>query len=218
MRDGSSRPRPSTRSTGAPHTRIPRACWSRSRASTRRDDNSPRSRACRPVCSAFPPVVHSTRAARWRSRSVAPTNPRSTSSTRPDRAGAAHATSGRSASVSTTHSTAYSEREPILREPILQVRDLVKHFPLTQGILFKRQIGAVKAVDGVSFDLHKGETLGIVGESGCGKSTLAKLLMNLERATSGHVTINGRDIAKAKGAELKRMRRNVQMVMQDPYT
>ncbi|WP_055482732.1 ABC transporter ATP-binding protein [Sphaerimonospora mesophila] len=103
-------------------------------------------------------------------------------------------------------------------EPILEVRDLVKHFPLTQGILFKRQIGAIKAVDGVSFDLHRGETLGVVGESGCGKSTLAKLLMALERPTSGSVRINGRDITTARGGDLKRMRRNIQMVMQDPYT
>jgi oligopeptide transport system ATP-binding protein len=103
-------------------------------------------------------------------------------------------------------------------ETILEVRDLVKHFPLTQGIVFKRQVGAIKAVDGVSFDLHRGETLGVVGESGCGKSTLAKVMMALERPTSGSVKVNGRDITKAKGAELKRMRRNIQMVMQDPYT
>ncbi|GAA3114938.1 hypothetical protein GCM10020001_037790 [Nonomuraea salmonea] len=103
-------------------------------------------------------------------------------------------------------------------ETILEVRDLVKHFPLTQGIVLKKQVGAIKAVDGVSFDLNKGETLGIVGESGCGKSTLAKVLMALERPTSGSVKINGRDIAKARGGELKRMRRNIQMVMQDPYT
>ncbi|GGO20782.1 ABC transporter ATP-binding protein [Microbispora rosea subsp. aerata] len=103
-------------------------------------------------------------------------------------------------------------------ESILEVRDLVKHFPLTQGIVVKRQIGAIKAVDGVSFDLHRGETLGIVGESGCGKSTLAKLLMALERPTSGSVRIRGKDITAARGAELKRMRRNIQMVMQDPYT
>ncbi|GII94773.1 ABC transporter ATP-binding protein [Sinosporangium siamense] len=102
--------------------------------------------------------------------------------------------------------------------PVLEVRDLVKHFPLTQGLLVKRQIGSIKAVDGVSFDLRRGETLGIVGESGCGKSTLAKLLMALERPTSGSVKINGRDMAAAKGRELKAMRRNVQMVMQDPYT
>ncbi|MFE5716749.1 ABC transporter ATP-binding protein [Streptomyces sp. NPDC056501] len=103
-------------------------------------------------------------------------------------------------------------------EPILQVRNLKKHFPLTQGILFKRQVGAVKAVDGVSFDLHQGETLGIVGESGCGKSTVAKLLMNLERATAGEVFYKGQDITKLSGRALKAVRRNIQMVFQDPYT
>ena len=103
-------------------------------------------------------------------------------------------------------------------ESILEVRDLVKHFPLTQGVVVKRQVGAIKAVDGVSFDLHRGETLGVVGESGCGKSTLAKLLMALERPTSGSVRVNGKDITAARGSELKRMRRNIQMVMQDPYT
>ncbi len=84
---------------------------------------------------------------------------------------------------------------------ILEVRDLVKHFPLTQGILFKKQIGAVKAVDGVDLDLHAGETLGIVGESGCGKSTLAKLLMVLERPTSGSVKFEGQDIFRSGGRE-----------------
>ncbi|MFI1646472.1 ABC transporter ATP-binding protein [Streptomyces avidinii] len=104
------------------------------------------------------------------------------------------------------------------REPILQVRNLVKHFPLTQGILFKKQVGAVKAVDGISFDLYQGETLGIVGESGCGKSTVAKLLMNLERATAGEVFYKGQDISKLSGRALKAVRRNIQMVFQDPYT
>ncbi|MEU8838584.1 dipeptide ABC transporter ATP-binding protein [Streptomyces roseus] len=103
-------------------------------------------------------------------------------------------------------------------EPILQVRNLVKHFPLTQGILFKKQIGAVRAVDGISFDLHQGETLGIVGESGCGKSTVAKLLMLLETATSGEVFYKGQDITKLSGKALKAVRRNIQMVFQDPYT
>ncbi|MBB5117212.1 peptide ABC transporter ATP-binding protein [Streptomyces eurocidicus] len=103
-------------------------------------------------------------------------------------------------------------------EPILQVRNLVKHFPLTQGILFKKQIGAVKAVDGISFDLYKGETLGIVGESGCGKSTVAKLLMTLETATSGEVFYKGQDITRLSGRALKAVRRNIQMVFQDPYT
>ncbi|WP_441250414.1 ABC transporter ATP-binding protein [Kitasatospora sp. McL0602] len=103
-------------------------------------------------------------------------------------------------------------------EPILEVRDLVKHFPLTQGIVFRKQVGAVKAVDGVSFDLVQGETLGIVGESGCGKSTLAKVLMNLEPATSGSVRYKGEEISKLSGAALKAVRRNIQMVFQDPYT
>ncbi|KPC86061.1 peptide ABC transporter ATP-binding protein, partial [Streptomyces sp. NRRL F-6602] len=80
---------------------------------------------------------------------------------------------------------AHAENAFAAGEAILEVRDLVKHFPLTQGILFKRQVGAVKAVDGVSFDLHKGETLGIVGESGCGKSTVAKLVTHLEEPTAG---------------------------------
>ncbi|MGW2249033.1 ABC transporter ATP-binding protein [Kitasatospora sp. NPDC001660] len=103
-------------------------------------------------------------------------------------------------------------------EPILEVRDLIKHFPLTKGVLFKKQVGAVKAVDGVGFDLMQGETLGIVGESGCGKSTLAKVLMNLEPATRGSVRYKGQDITRLSGAALKAVRRNIQMVFQDPYT
>ncbi|MCX4829125.1 ABC transporter ATP-binding protein [Streptomyces sp. NPDC102340] len=103
-------------------------------------------------------------------------------------------------------------------EPILQVRNLQKYFPLTQGVLFKRHVGDVKAVDGISFDLHQGETLGIVGESGCGKSTVAKLLMTLETATAGEVFFKGQDITKLSGRALKTVRRNIQMVFQDPYT
>ncbi|MEO3773654.1 dipeptide ABC transporter ATP-binding protein [Micromonospora sp. B9E7] len=103
-------------------------------------------------------------------------------------------------------------------EAILSVDNLVKHFPITQGVLFQRQVGAVKAVDGVSFELRRGETLGVVGESGCGKSTLARLLMRLETPTSGSATLEGRDLFKASGGELRRVRRNMQMVMQDPYT
>src|SRR6478609_1653266 len=105
-----------------------------------------------------------------------------------------------------------------LGEPILRVENLVKHFPITQGILFKKKIGAVQAVDGVSFELHRGETLGIVGESGCGKSTLAKLLMRLEHPTAGRAILNDKDIFKLSGSDLRKLRRNVQMVMQDPYT
>ncbi|MEV0089189.1 MULTISPECIES: dipeptide ABC transporter ATP-binding protein [Saccharopolyspora] len=105
-----------------------------------------------------------------------------------------------------------------MAEPILQVRDLVKHFPVTQGVLFKRTIGHVRAVDGVSFDLNRGETLGVVGESGCGKSTLAQVLMRLEKPTSGSALFEGRDMFKMHGAELRKLRRDLQIVLQDPYT
>ncbi|PBC84858.1 MULTISPECIES: ABC transporter ATP-binding protein [unclassified Streptomyces] len=102
--------------------------------------------------------------------------------------------------------------------PLLEIRDLVKHFPLTQGVLFRKQVGAVRAVDGVSFDLHQGETLGIVGESGCGKSTVAKLLVGLERPTAGQIRYRGEDISTLSGRALRAVRRNIQMVFQDPYT
>ncbi|MFJ5775941.1 ABC transporter ATP-binding protein [Streptomyces sp. NPDC093094] len=105
-----------------------------------------------------------------------------------------------------------------MAEPIIEVRGLVKHYPLTQGVLFKKQIGAVKAVDGVDFTLHKGETLGIVGESGCGKSTVAKMLVHLEKPTEGEIRYKGEDISKLSGKALKAVRRNIQMVFQDPYT
>ncbi|MEU8932057.1 dipeptide ABC transporter ATP-binding protein [Streptomyces sp. NPDC048409] len=103
-------------------------------------------------------------------------------------------------------------------DPILEVSGLVKHYPLTQGILIKKQIGAVKAVDGVDFVLGRGETLGIVGESGCGKSTVAKMLVNLERPTAGSIKYKGEDITRLSGRALKAVRRNIQMVFQDPYT
>ncbi|WP_329207734.1 dipeptide ABC transporter ATP-binding protein [Streptomyces sp. NBC_00683] len=103
-------------------------------------------------------------------------------------------------------------------DPILEVRGLVKHYPLTRGILFKKQIGAVKAVDGVDFDLAAGETLGIVGESGCGKSTVAKMLVHLEPPTGGSIRYKGEDVTKMSGRALKAVRRNIQMVFQDPYT
>ncbi len=105
-----------------------------------------------------------------------------------------------------------------MSDTILEVRDLVKYYPLTAGIVFKKTYGQVHAVDGVSFELHKGETLGVVGESGCGKSTLARVLMSLEKPTSGTVTYQGRNIFRLGSGELRRMRRQIQLVMQDPYT
>ncbi|MEV1288500.1 dipeptide ABC transporter ATP-binding protein [Micromonospora sp. NPDC049679] len=105
-----------------------------------------------------------------------------------------------------------------MTEKILEVRDLVKHYPVTRGVVFKKTIGHVQAVDGVSLDLHSGETLGVVGESGCGKSTLARVLMNLEKPTGGTVRYRGQDIYSQRGADLRRLRRQIQLVMQDPYT
>ncbi|MEV4821319.1 dipeptide ABC transporter ATP-binding protein [Micromonospora sp. NPDC049274] len=105
-----------------------------------------------------------------------------------------------------------------MSENILEVSDLVKHYPVTQGVVFKKTVGQVKAVDGVSFGLRSGETLGVVGESGCGKSTLARVLMNLEKPTAGSVVYKGQDISKLSGGALRRLRRQIQLVMQDPYT
>ena len=105
-----------------------------------------------------------------------------------------------------------------MAETILEVRDLVKHYPVTRGVLFKKIIGHVKAVDGVSFDLRQGETLGVVGESGCGKSTLARVVMNLDKPTGGSVNYKGRNIFSLRPAEQRRLRRQIQLVMQDPYT
>ncbi|WP_101525557.1 dipeptide ABC transporter ATP-binding protein [Nocardioides houyundeii] len=105
-----------------------------------------------------------------------------------------------------------------MSEIVLETHDLVKHFPLTQGIMFKRQVGAVQAVDGVNIELRRGETLGIVGESGCGKSTLAKLLTGLETPTSGSIVVNGTDLSTLSQEQVRKARRDIQMVMQDPYT
>ncbi|MFD6908416.1 ABC transporter ATP-binding protein [Streptomyces sp. NPDC060077] len=105
-----------------------------------------------------------------------------------------------------------------MSEPILEVEGLVKHYPLTRGVVFRKQVGAVRAVDGVDFHLGRGETLGIVGESGCGKSTVAKTLVNLERPTAGSIRYKGEDITRPSGKALKSVRRNIQMVFQDPYT
>ncbi|MFF8030183.1 ABC transporter ATP-binding protein [Streptomyces sp. NPDC016626] len=105
-----------------------------------------------------------------------------------------------------------------MTEPIIEVSGLVKHYPLTRGVLFRKQVGAVRAVDGVDFRLGRGETLGIVGESGCGKSTVAKMLVNLERPTAGSIRYKGEDITRLSGRALRAVRRNIQMVFQDPYT
>jgi oligopeptide transport system ATP-binding protein len=103
------------------------------------------------------------------------------------------------------------------REVVLMAENLVKHYPIKAGVL-RRTVGHVKAVDGVSFELYKGETLGIVGESGCGKSSLGRLLMRLEEPTAGTLTFDGVDMYSKKGVEMRRLRRDIQIVFQDPYT
>jgi peptide/nickel transport system ATP-binding protein/oligopeptide transport system ATP-binding protein len=101
---------------------------------------------------------------------------------------------------------------------LLEVTDLVKHFPITQGVIFQRQVGAVHAVDGVNLGVRQGETLGLVGETGCGKSTTARVMMRLLDATSGTIRFQGEDITRAKGERLKALRRDMQMIFQDPYS
>jgi len=99
---------------------------------------------------------------------------------------------------------------------LLLVKDLVMHFPIYRGVI-RRQVGAVHAVDGISFDVKRGETLGLVGESGCGKTTTGRVILQLYKPTAGHVHFKGADLVSLKGEELRWMRREMQMIFQDPY-
>jgi oligopeptide/dipeptide ABC transporter ATP-binding protein len=101
---------------------------------------------------------------------------------------------------------------------LVEVRDLVKHFPITRGVVFQRQTDAVHAVDGISLDVRRGESLGLVGETGCGKSTTARLITRLLEPTSGSIVFDGREISGLKWRALKPLRREVQMIFQDPYS
>lgn len=102
------------------------------------------------------------------------------------------------------------------QEILLNVDNLVMHFPIKRGV-FQRTVGFVHAVDGVSFDIRKGETLGLVGESGCGKSTTGRTILQLYKPTAGHVYFGKEDLTKLKGEELRTLRRKMQMIFQDPY-
>ncbi len=102
-------------------------------------------------------------------------------------------------------------------EVLLQVEGLKMHFPITQGIVLQRQVGSIKAVDGIDFYIRRGETLGLVGESGCGKSTTGRAILQLYRPTAGHVYFEGEDLTQMKGERLRRQRRKMQMIFQDPY-
>ena len=101
---------------------------------------------------------------------------------------------------------------------LLEVRNLRKYYPVTKGFIFQRQVGAVKAVDDVSFFIRKGETLGLVGESGCGKTTTGRVILRLQEPTHGEALFEGRDIFKLGKEELRRLRRDMQIIFQDPYS
>ncbi|HAW71954.1 MAG TPA: peptide ABC transporter substrate-binding protein [Firmicutes bacterium] len=104
-----------------------------------------------------------------------------------------------------------------MAEVLLEVKNLTKHFPITRGIIFQKVVGLNKAVDDVSFEIHRGETLGLVGESGCGKSTLGRTILRLLEATSGEVWFEGREILGLSYHEMRELRRDMQIIFQDPY-
>ena len=104
-----------------------------------------------------------------------------------------------------------------MADELLKIEHLTKHFPVTRGIVFQKQVAAVKAVDDVSFTLNRGETLGVVGESGCGKSTMARCIMRLLDPTSGSITFEGRDISTLSRTDMRPIRREMMMIFQDPY-
>ncbi len=102
-------------------------------------------------------------------------------------------------------------------DSILSVRRLKMHFPITKGVIIQRQVGSIKAVDGLDFDLYRGETLGLVGESGCGKSTTGRAILQLYKPTGGSVVFEGKELTEINSGDLRRMRRRMQMIFQDPY-
>jgi oligopeptide transport system ATP-binding protein len=115
-----------------------------------------------------------------------------------------------------TSSTARQGRAAI-GDTLVRVDGLKVYFPVTSGIIFQRKVADVRAVDGISFEIRRGETLGLVGESGCGKSTTGKAILQLTRPTAGSIVFDGTDLTKVKGGELRRFRRRMQMIFQDPY-
>ena len=103
------------------------------------------------------------------------------------------------------------------RKKLLRIKDLVMHFPIKEGIIFKKEIATVHAVDGVSFDIYEGETLGLVGESGCGKSTTGRAILRIFKPTSGQVVFDGINLVDLPAEEMRKTRKHLQMIFQDPY-
>ena len=102
--------------------------------------------------------------------------------------------------------------------PLLEVKGLRMHFPITEGLVARRLVGEVKAVDGIDFSVRRGETLGLVGESGCGKTTTGRCILRLERPTAGEILYDGVDVAKMERKDLLALRRRIQVIFQDPYS
>ena len=112
--------------------------------------------------------------------------------------------------------TAAAASAPAQEDVLLDVRDLKMHFPVTSGILFQRAVAQIKAVDGVTFTVRRGETLGLVGESGCGKTTTGRCILRLYKPTAGEILFDGTDVAQARTGQMRAMRRQMQIIFQDP--